>query len=164
MQEVVPVLGLWNAEALQYFRMINQPVRLQHRSGPEALRILQRDRLRLADTGGDRIHHVFRQVELRQQALFGQLVEQSALATPEDVGFRTPFPFGNAPIGDRRSGGQRTRLDGDVPFFLGEFHECGKRGIGQCLGDGGNENKFIFDRLLGYCRIQRPDETGQSNC
>src|ERR1035437_5072972 len=83
-QQVVPVFRLRHAQALQDLGLIHDSVGFEYRADPEPLWILERDRLRLADARGDRVRNGVRQTEFCQQILLGELVEQRALATPEN--------------------------------------------------------------------------------
>jgi len=79
--------------------------------------------------------------------LVGEFAKEGALATPENVRPRAALPFDDLPVGNRRSDRERTRLDGDVPFFLGVFGEFRQSRICQGLCDRRDENQLVFDWL-----------------
>ena len=149
MEQVVPVLRHGDAEALQHLRLIHQPVRLQHGADPETLRVLERNGLWLADAHRYRVEDVLRQVELHDQLLLRELVEKGAFAAPEDVRARAALPLDDLPVGDRRSGRQRARLDGDIPLFFGVFSEGGERRIGERFRHRGDQDKLVLDCACG---------------
>jgi hypothetical protein len=149
MQQVVPVLGLRDAEAGEQLGVIDQPVGLENGAGPEALGVLQGDGFRLADTRRNRVHHGLGQIELGEQLLLGELVEERALAAPEDVGVGPALPLHDAAVGHRRAGGQGARFHVDVPSFLGVPGEVRQCRIGQGPRDRRDEDQLVFDLLRG---------------
>jgi hypothetical protein len=163
MQQVVPVLRLRHAQALQHLGLIHQAIGLEHRAGPVAFRIFQIDRPRLADGRGNRVQDRLGHVEARQQILRCELVEQRALAAPENIDLGPALPFEYASVGHRRPRRERARLQRDIPGFLRILGEIRQRRVGQRFRDRCDQNQFIFDGLRhGETRCQR--HRGKREC
>ena len=161
-EQVVPVLRRRHAQALEQARVVDQAVGLEHGADPEALRVLEVDRLGLAQGRGDRVHRRLRQRVRHEQLLLGELVEQRALPAPEDVGVRPALPFDDLAVGDRRAGGDRAGLDRDVPALLGVLRELGERRVGERLRHRGDEDQLVLDLLrLG---LRRAEQAGERCC
>src|SRR5439155_767468 len=92
-EQIVPLLRLRHAEALDLLGVIDQAVGLQRGADPVAGAVLQRDRLGLADRRGDRLPRLARDLDLLEELLVGELLEERRLAAPEDVHLRLALPF-----------------------------------------------------------------------
>src|SRR3990172_2599736 len=148
-EEVVPVLRRRHAQALQEPGVIRDAAGFEHRAHPEALRVLERDRLRLPDRLRNAVGDRLRQLERREEALLREPVEKRAFPAPEEVGLRSPVPLNDAPIRDRRARGERACLHVDVPALLGLLPELRKRRVGEALPDRRDEDELVLDRLPG---------------
>src|SRR5262249_45487985 len=128
-QQVVPLPGRGDPETLGLFRVVDQAVRLERGADPVALRVLERNGLRLAEAGGDGGPGLVRDLDLLQQLLLGELLEQRRLAAPEDVDLGFAFPFNDAAVRDRGARRDRVYLHRQVPLFLRVLREGLKRRV-----------------------------------
>src|SRR5207247_9174193 len=101
-QRVVPLLQRGDAEPLDLLRVIDETVGLERGADPEAVLVLERDGLRLADRRRDLLPQRTVEVELREQLLLVELFEECRLAAPEDVDLGLALPLDDAAVRDRR--------------------------------------------------------------
>src|SRR4029450_5163273 len=165
MEEVLPVLRLGHAQALQPPRMVDEPVGLQRGADPVTVLVLERNGLRLADGSRNGIPRLLRDLHPLEELLLGELLEERGFPTPEDVHLGLALPLGDASVRHRGARGDRAHLHGDVPLLLGVVGEGLERRVVDELRHRRDEVQLALDGRLGRDGVDggHEGEQGEGN-